>query len=70
MVGKRKAAQTHRKRDKQNKRTTDIDSEEVFIMSNIFYNNFKGFDEFNADLTLENVNPWMLIATYTNADAA
>ena len=39
-------------------------------MSNVFYNNFEGFDEFNADLTLDNVNPWLLIATYTNAYAA
>ena len=36
-------------------------------MSNVFYNNFDGFDEFNTDLTLENVNPWLLIATYNTA---
>ena len=36
--------------------------------NNTFY--FEGFDEFDADLTLDNVNPWLLIATYTNAYAA
>ena len=31
---------------------------------------FEGFDEFNTDITLDNVNPWLLIATYTNANLA
>ena len=34
-------------------------------MNNNVY--FEGFDEFNADLTLENVNPWLLIAAYNTA---
>ena len=36
-------------------------------MSNVLYNNFEGFEEFNTDLTLENVNPWLLIAPYSTA---
>ena len=36
-------------------------------MSNVFYNNFDGFDEFDADLTLDNVNPRLLIAVYYTA---
>ena len=28
---------------------------------------FEGFDEFDADLTLDNVNPWLLIAAYGTA---
>ena len=36
-------------------------------MSNVYYNNFGGFEEFNTDLTLENINPWLLIATYNTA---
>ena len=36
-------------------------------MSNVFYNNFEGFEGFDTDLTLENVNPWLLIATYNTA---
>ena len=36
-------------------------------MSNVFYNNFEHFGEFDTDLTLENVNPWLLIATYNTA---
>ena len=36
-------------------------------MSNVFYNNFEGFDKFDADLTLDNENPWLLIATYYTA---
>ena len=35
--------------------------------NNVLYNNFEGFDEFDTDITLENVNPWLLIATYTAA---
>ena len=35
--------------------------------NNVLYNNFVGFDEFDTDLTLDNVNPWLLIATYTTA---
>ena len=38
------------------------------MYNNVLY--FEGFDEFNTNLTLDNVNPWLLIATYTNADAA
>ena len=37
-------------------------------MSNVLYNNFEGFEEFDTDLTLDNVNPWLLVATYTNAN--
>ena len=36
-------------------------------MSNVFYNNFEGFEKFDTDFTLENVNPWLLIATYNTA---
>ena len=35
--------------------------------NNVLYNSFEGFDKFDTDLTLENVNPWLLIATYTAA---
>ena len=38
--------------------------------NNVLYNRFEGFYVFDADLTLDNVNPWLLIATYTNADVA
>ena len=37
-------------------------------MNNNIY--FESFEEFDANLTLDNVNPWLLIATYTNADVA
>ena len=33
--------------------------------NNVLY--FEGFDKFDTDLTLENVNPWLLIATYNTA---
>ena len=36
-------------------------------MSNVFYNNFEDFDRFDTDLTLENVNPRLLIAVYYTA---
>ena len=36
-------------------------------MSNVFYNIFEGFGEFDTDLTLDNVNPGLLIATYNTA---
>ena len=36
--------------------------------NNVLY--FEGFNNFDTDLTLENVNPWLLIATYTNATIA
>ena len=36
-------------------------------MSNVFYNNFEGFDEFSADATLDNVDPRLLIAVYYTA---
>ena len=35
--------------------------------NNVFYNSFESFDEFNADLTLDNVNPWLLIVAYNTA---
>ena len=34
-------------------------------MNNNIY--FEGFDKFDTDLTLDNVNPWLLIATYKTA---
>ena len=64
ILGKRKATQTHKERDRK-----QINNEEVFTMNNnVFY--FEGFEEFDTDITLDNVNPWLLIATYTNADVA
>ena len=57
--------------DPNTEKETDNNSsneEEVFTMNNNIY--FEGFDEFDADLTLDNVNPWLLIATYTNANLA
>ena len=42
-----------------------MNNEEVFTMNNNIY--FEGFDEFDADITLDNVNPWLLIATYNTA---
>ena len=42
-----------------------MNNEEVFTMNNNIY--FEGFNEFDTDLTLENVNPWLLIATYNTA---
>ena len=38
--------------------------------NNEFYNSFDGFSEFEADLTLDNVNPDLLIAVYTGVSAA
>ena len=68
VVGKRKATQIDKKKKQTEQKTIDY-SKEAFIMNNnTLY--FEGFDEFNADLTLDNVNPWLLIATYTNAYAA
>ena len=39
-------------------------------MNNVFYNDFEGFYEFDADLTLDNVAPELLLAVYTGAYAA
>ena len=37
---------------------------------NVLYNDFEGFIEFEADLTLDNVDPDLLIAVYTGASVA
>ena len=34
------------------------------------YNHLDGFNEFDTDLTLDNVNPWLLLAAYTGAVVA
>ena len=39
-------------------------------MYNVFSDNFEGFYEFDADLTLDNVAPELLLATYTGANVA
>lgn len=38
--------------------------------NNALYNDFEGFNEFEADLTLDNVDPDLLIAVYTGAYVA
>ena len=46
-------------------------SNNVFFTANeVFENSFEGFEEFNADLTLDNVDPWLLLATYNSSNAA
>ena len=39
-------------------------------MNNYELYSFEGFNEFEADLTLDNVDPNLLIAVYTGASAA
>lgn len=36
----------------------------------VLYNHFDSFNEFDADITLDNINPWLLIAAYTGATVA
>ena len=38
--------------------------------NNVLYDSFEGFNEFEADLTLDNVDPNLLIAVYTGTAAA
>ena len=45
----------------------------LYFADEALENRFEGFDltdEFDTDITLDNVNPWLLIATYTNAYVA
>ena len=48
-----------------------MNNNELFTANEALENRFEGFtDEFNTDLTLDNVNPWLLIAAYTSATVA
>lgn len=46
-----------------------MNNNELFITNEVFENGFEGFDKLGADITLDNVNPWLLIAVYTGAAA-
>ena len=46
---------------------------ELYFTNETLDNRFEGFDladDFDTDLTLDNVNPWLIIATYTSATVA
>ena len=47
-----------------------MNNNELFITNEALENGFEGFNEFDTDITLDNVNPWLLIATYTGAAVA
>ena len=47
-----------------------MNNNELYLTGETFDNSFEGFNEFNTDLTLDNVDPWLLIAVYTGANVA
>lgn len=48
-----------------------MENNELFITNEALENRFEGLtNEFDADIVLDNVNPWLLIAIYKNATAA
>ena len=50
-----------------------MNNNELFITNEAFENRFNDFDltdTFETDITLDNVNPWLLIATYNTATVA
>lgn len=48
-----------------------MENNELFMTNEALDNRFDGMtDEFETDMALDNVNPWLLIATYTNATVA
>lgn len=50
-----------------------MNNNELFLNNEALDNRFEGFElgsEFDADITLDNVNPNLLIATYTGATVA
>ena len=44
-----------------------MNNSKLYLTNEALDNSFEGFNEFNTDLTLDNVNPWMLLAAYTGA---
>ena len=47
-----------------------MNNNELFITNEALENSFEGFNEFDTDITLDNVDPMLLIATYTGAAVA
>lgn len=48
-----------------------MENNELFMTNEALENRFEGFsDEFDTDIVLNNVNPWLLIAIYNNATVA
>lgn len=47
-----------------------MNNNELFLTNDTLENSFEGFYEFSVDLTLDNVAPELLIATYTGAYVA
>ena len=48
-----------------------MENNTLFLTNEALEKRFEGFtNEFDTDITLDNVNPWLLIATYTNAFVA
>lgn len=48
-----------------------MENNELFMTNEALDNRFEGLtDEFDADMALNNVNPWLLIAIYNNAVVA
>ena len=41
-----------------------MNNNELYLTNEALENSF---EDFNTDITLDNVNPWLLIATYTAA---
>ena len=48
-----------------------MENNELFMTNEAYDNGFEGLtDELGADMALDSVNPWMLIATYNTAKVA
>lgn len=48
-----------------------MENNELFLNNEALENGFEGLtDELTADMTLDSVNPWMLIAVYNTAKVA
>ena len=48
-----------------------MENNELFMTNEALDNRFEGFsNDFDADMALNNVNPWLLIAIYNNATVA
>lgn len=48
-----------------------MENNELFMTQEALENRFESFSsEFDTDMALDNVNPWLLIAIYNNAAVA
>lgn len=48
-----------------------MENNELYLAQETFENRFEGFSvEFDTDMALDNVNPWLLIAIYNNTAVA